>query len=387
FDSLVSKPQPAVNITTPATPSWVASLSWAMSANAVVPGDTFGLTMPCVFTFTNGNKTFDLQAEGKTYATCLLTAGEMSLSYSSVQCTVTNEINNGDVVDGIAYFPITFNVGGSSNPVDLECSTRFKPGMNTITFSDGKNSLSNTAIFNGGEEISRIVLVQEGNNLVLANETSHVRYLPQQGVYQGFEVSEDCGENESTCVEMGLFLNGGSLNCSSLNVFIAKPNEFNEWGFPTIARKVKYRLFFCTNQQVTLKVDQTPPGYRVYFDIQFKYPPVSRIGTRSFASTFCGLDNHYSTWGKTISSLKVGEAGSNGHILKNSSTTTVTSGWTGSFTTTVTRPGNGTNTVIVETPVPTTATTTVSSGWTGSLTTSVSRTGTDGTNTLIVETP
>ena len=96
--------------------------------------------MPCVFKFTASQKSVDLTADGVKYATCQFYSGEEFTTFSSLKCTVNNNLRSSIKALGTVTLPIAFNVGGTGSSVDLEDSKCFTAGTNTVTFNDGSKS-------------------------------------------------------------------------------------------------------------------------------------------------------------------------------------------------------------------------------------------------------
>ncbi|ODV79533.1 bacterial adhesin [Suhomyces tanzawaensis NRRL Y-17324] len=348
FDSL--KYQKGANYPniTPATPSWVATLSWSLDAAKVAPGDTFTLTLPCVFKFTTDSNTINLQADGATYATCTLTGGEILVPYSSMQCTVTNQISNVNLADGTVYFPLTFSVGGSANLADLQNANCFTAGTNTVTFKDGDKALSTTVDFNGGSS----------NNQGIDSLNYNLKVLPSINTYQHYALAGNCPDGYSSGT-LGISGVNAVIDCSSVHAGIT--NDINAWYYPKSSSSDFQFQASCSSNQYTITYSNIPAGYRPFIDFLSTNPGVSlrTVYTDTFTCkngrrTNDGLTR---TWG----SYNNGGTGSNGNVVK-----IVTLTWTGTTTgiTTLpfsTGPGN-TQTVVVEVPVPTT---TVTSTWTG----------------------
>ncbi|RCK66196.1 Agglutinin-like protein 5 [Candida viswanathii] len=112
-----------------------------------MPGNTFTLMMPSVFKFIVTTPEVDLVASGKAYATCRLNVGEEFVPFSTVQCTVSDNVESGETYNGEVSLPFSFSAGASGSSTDIEASRCFVPGENTITFTDGDNRLSIHAYF------------------------------------------------------------------------------------------------------------------------------------------------------------------------------------------------------------------------------------------------
>ncbi|ODV76727.1 uncharacterized protein CANTADRAFT_41270, partial [Suhomyces tanzawaensis NRRL Y-17324] len=411
LDSIVFKCQNNALNPIPATPSWIATLVWGMDSTLVSPDDTFTLTMPCVFSIPLGSNTLDLQAEGKTYATCLVTAGGVSLPYSTIQCTVTNDILLGDVVEGTVFFPVTFNGGGSSSPADLECAVKITSGRNNIAFLDGSSLLSTVVDFNEGSE--------NGKDLLLLN--NYIKSLPASNNLQALVMgSGNCqGQTSVSLVAMTVSVGGinAAIDCDSLEPHVT--NGINDWSFPESSEPGDFDFYTeCSPGRVLFLVNDLAPGLRPYMNFAFSDPTSDAIQVQVSVSNACDDGTEYTDAYLTIYNRLVNEeAGSSGRIIPRPittvttpctgtititstafgndgtnteiievpiTTTTITTAWSGSFTTSTTAIGEGTNTVIIEILIPTV---TITTGWTGSDTTTTTATGDDGTNTLIIETP
>ncbi|ODV79528.1 uncharacterized protein CANTADRAFT_39318, partial [Suhomyces tanzawaensis NRRL Y-17324] len=218
FDSLELSAIPAVEVATPATPSWIAHLSWQMNSTFVAPGDTFLLLMPCVYSVTLGKDTFELIAEGKTYAICPINNGELSDQDSFLYCTVTDEINNGDVVEGKAFIPVTFNIGGPGGSANQLCAQNFVPGLGQIYFDDGSYRLNTETNFGETAEFGR--LATDLNNIV--------RYVPSSDSFEGFASSSSSScPDDSTFNELTLMVPGATIDCDSVKINLAM--SLNSW--------------------------------------------------------------------------------------------------------------------------------------------------------------
>lgn len=118
------------------------------------PGDTFTLTMPCVYKFTDRQTSIPISANGITYAWCDHFNGENIVAYSELECTVSDSVKSDTFATGMLLVPFTFNVGGGGGPVDLTCAKTFNTsGTNRITWTHGDKSLSSTARFNNGSPL------------------------------------------------------------------------------------------------------------------------------------------------------------------------------------------------------------------------------------------
>lgn len=97
--------------------------------------------MPYVFQFITDQSYFTVLAAGTVYATCDFNPGELLLSYSTINCVVSNALMSNIEAEGTITFPFVFNSGGSASLVDLASANIFTTGNNTITFQHGAKIL------------------------------------------------------------------------------------------------------------------------------------------------------------------------------------------------------------------------------------------------------
>ena len=75
-----------------------------------------------------------LTANSIAYATCDFDAGEDTKSFSSLKCTVTDELTEDTSVFGSVILPIAFNVGGSGSKSTITDSKCFQVGTTLSRF-------------------------------------------------------------------------------------------------------------------------------------------------------------------------------------------------------------------------------------------------------------
>ena len=233
----------------PQYPTWNAVLDWSLDGTTTSPGDTFTLIMPCVFKFTTSATSVDLTANGITYATCDLHAGEEFTTYSSLTCTVTDSLSSVHEAMGTVTIPLAFNVGGSGSSVDIADSTCFTAGTNTVTFQDGDTSISTQAYFAAATGSSSGLLYFQ-------------RSVPSLNKLNALAILPDC-PNGYTSGTLGFSSSNSRflIDCSSAEAYIT--NLLNSWNYPTSADSFSYTQT-CTSKSFQITFNNIPAGYRPY---------------------------------------------------------------------------------------------------------------------------
>ena len=211
FDSLVWQNAANYQYSTPAAPSWIATLSWKILGSNVHAGDTFTLNMPCVFKFTTTQDSVDLTVGDTVYATCQFAPGDLVVAYSQLKCTASNNVKASTNAAGSVHFPIAFNVGGSANSVDLQNSQCFTAGSNQVTFTDGDKELTTTANFQGGTNTNG----NSPTDTIVYNN----RVVPSLNKQQLYLLGGTC-PNGYRSGTLGVTIVGGTLDCSTFHASI-----------------------------------------------------------------------------------------------------------------------------------------------------------------------
>lgn len=100
----------------PGSPIWTASIAYKIQGDILEPGqilklgDTFTLTMPCVYKFLDSKPSVDISVNGVIYATCIYFHGQNIVPYSALQCTIDKNIGT-LTVTGTLKVPFIFNAG------------------------------------------------------------------------------------------------------------------------------------------------------------------------------------------------------------------------------------------------------------------------------------
>nr|QTC10007.1 agglutinin-like protein [Spathaspora passalidarum] len=352
----------------PAYPTWWASLSWEIDGSIMNSGDTFTLHMPCVFKFATSEDQLDLVTVNPdtgnpiTYAACNLISGDVVVSFSELQCILSEEVQASTHVFGSLNVPIIFNIGFAGSNVDLVCASMFQKGTNMISFSDGDTIISTEAEFGQGRtQMFRESSVLNKAELIL--------------VHDNFDL---CGEGLSL---LGLVMEfetpGGRFDCNSMGVGIT--NELNAWGAPTTFEKLLEPIPICDNTLFAYDFRRgVPPGFPFIY-ISVKLP--NRQPYFITLSTIYNCDGGGDAY-RTTSSIS-GTYANDDPGPDVDAVDLVTQTYTGSSTqvSTVTFDPNldRTMTIIVQVPVPTVTETSTYDGKTTSYTTITAEPGSTGT--------
>ncbi|EGW32297.1 uncharacterized protein SPAPADRAFT_153035 [Spathaspora passalidarum NRRL Y-27907] len=359
----------------PAYPTWWASLSWEIDGSIMNSGDTFTLHMPCVFKFATSEDQLDLVTVNPdtgnpiTYAACNLISGDVVVSFSELQCILSEEVQASTHVFGSLNVPIIFNIGFAGSNVDLVCASMFQKGTNMISFSDGDTIISTEAEFGQGRtQMFRESSVLNKAELIL--------------VHDNFDL---CGEGLSL---LGLVMEfetpGGRFDCNSMGVGIT--NELNAWGAPTTFEKLLEPIPICDNTLFAYDFRRgVPPGFPFIY-ISVKLP--NRQPYFITLSTIYNCDGGGDAY-RTTSSIS-GTYANDDPGPDVDAVDLVTQTYTGSSTqvSTVTFDPNldRTMTIIVQVPVPTVTETSTYDGKTTSYTTITAEPGSTEPNTSTTRT-
>ena len=354
--------------------SWVATLDWAIQGSKFKAGDTFTLHMPCVFQFTANTPTVQLKVNNDVYATCNFYSGEIITTYSELQCTMSDLVNDQTDVSGTLTVPMFFNTGLTANAVDLTNAKCFKAGDNTVTFTDGNNEISTNVNFNGGQMLGPL----DPNNIIVGS-----RFVPSLNTLQHFLAAGKC-DNGYTSGTLGITVDNTNLDCSTLQAQITL--QLNDWFFPESSQNFNFQTT-CTGNTFTATYNNVPAGFRPFIDIMGSAPSGNNGFIVHYTNDyFCNGDPtvHSNGQGVNWGQPQNTDSGSDGNAA-----VVTTRTWTGSTTRVTTLPYNtapgNTKTIEVDVPIPTT---TVTSTWTGTNTVTTTKTATPGgTASVIVEVP
>ncbi|EGW34043.1 uncharacterized protein SPAPADRAFT_135549, partial [Spathaspora passalidarum NRRL Y-27907] len=357
FDSLVWQQSGTYPYTNgPGFASWIATLSWKIDGSTVSPGDTFTLNLPCVFKFTSTTPTVNLTVGSVNYATCTFNPGDVVVSFSQLQCVLLDTVTPSLDANGSINFPIVFNVGGSALNTDLQDSTCFHSGQNTVSFYDGNNQLSTQATFNNGS-------FTDPNSIVFNN-----RAVPSLNKQQHYLLAGNCPAGyRSGSIGMNIQNSGSQFDCSSIQMAIT--NALNDWYFPETAGNFSY-TYSCSSTSFVVNYKNIPAGYRPFIDALVQVNNgvsvvMNYVNTYTCTGSRSSINNGgTTTWG----AYENNDAGGNGEAVE-----VVTQTYTGSTTKISTMPfstsSDTTKTIVVNVPIPTVTTTTTYVGISTSYTT------------------
>ena len=326
-----------------------AQLEWALDGTIASPGDTFTLVMPCVYKFMTYETSVQLTANSIAYATCDFDAGEDTKSFSSLKCTVTDELTEDTSVFGSVILPIAFNVGGSGSKSTITDSKCFSSGYNTVTFFDGNNQLSTTANFLPRRELAFGLVVSQRLSMSLDTMTNFVMSTPCFMGYQlgklGFTSNDDDFE----------------IDCSSIHVGIT--NEINDWSMPVSSVPFDHTIR-CTSRALYIEFKTIPAGYRPFVDAIVQIPTTEPFFVK-YTNEFACVNGIYTSIPFTSffsQPILYDEALAIGADLVRTTSTVI-----GSITRTTTLPFisrlQKTKTILVLEPIPTTTVTTSHHGF------------------------
>ncbi|RLV96629.1 Agglutinin-like protein 1 [Spathaspora sp. JA1] len=327
----------------PDIPNWIADLSWRIDGSTMLPGDTFTLSMPCVFHFTTMQKSFNLRVGTTNYATCNFNPGIIYSPHSELNCVLSQSVRDSTKAFGTLWVPITFNPGFSAIETDLICSKYFKAGSNEISFYDGNTILTTTATF---EKRPR----NNPNEIVYA-----LRKIPAIDKHQQYLLAGNC-PNGFAAGTLSVLINhkSGSWDCSSIHNGIT--TFLNDWDFPRNAFTTPFVTYTCSSSGYVVVYKDIPAGHRVFLHGLVSIPIGNVLSATYLNKYVCSGSIRPIDESRTVqwNYYRNGEAGSNGYDVK---VETETQTWTGSFTQTSTKTFDETDptiTVVVDVPIPTT---------------------------------
>ncbi|EGW35286.1 uncharacterized protein SPAPADRAFT_64435 [Spathaspora passalidarum NRRL Y-27907] len=338
FDSLTWLDSGNYHIKYPAAPAWIAELGWKIDGSLVSAGDTFTLTMPCVFKFTTTQSSVNLHVGDINYATCDFAPGGLFSANSELHCILLDAVQDSTLVVGKLTLPIVFNTGRSSADVDMFCSTFYKSGLNTVSFTDGDKTLSIVVEFKGGSHSGDI------NRAIYS-----ARILPAGDQGQHYLLGSYC-PGVLKMATIGMTINDGAstFDCSTAHVYLT--NSVNDWYYPQSFESIDPVFITCTPKEFLISYKEVPDGYRVFIEailnIVDGVNPIVYYNDMYMYTT--PIDKSIEvTW---YPYTHVEADGPGKEII------TVTETWTGSYTETVTKPYEDedlTITIDVNVPIPT----------------------------------
>ncbi|RCK64319.1 Agglutinin-like protein 7 [Candida viswanathii] len=375
FTRFVSITKDAVNSYSfegPVLSTWIVTLGWEIDGTRAMPGDTFTLEMPCVYRIFIEETTIDLLAQGVSYATCDVVSGEESSTTSYLRCTMNSGLQESSTVDGILQFPVMFNAGGSASAVDLEASTCFTSGTNTITFIHGQRRLSIQQNFAASTDRlgMPIAYVRTGNTL-----DDLLAMLMAPACEDGYAT----GKLTIAPVDRDI-----ELDCTTQTAGFT--TALNAWHLPTNSRDI-YHSSLCTSRQFAISYSDVGAGYRPFLLVNLRRLQGTSFNVRYTIQNMCQGESfsdrsRQASW-KTLNYGVVDSYGDAMDVVSRTRTGTM------STTLVTTRPFNPsthkTKTIQIYVPIPTTTITTSYLGATTSISTVTAPTG--GTATIIVNNP
>ncbi|EGW35284.1 uncharacterized protein SPAPADRAFT_64434 [Spathaspora passalidarum NRRL Y-27907] len=323
---------------TPASPAWIAELSWKIDGSVVSAGDTFSLTMPCVFRFYTDQDSVNLRVGSTNYATCDFITGGISSTDSELNCVLSDEVEESILAVGKLTFPIVFNIGRSTEDVDLYCSTFYQGGLNTISFMDGDNTLSIDVEFQDGTPSG------DPNGPMYG-----ARMLPSSNRWQNYVLGGLCPGGLSTAT-IGITINDdvSTIDCETANIRLT--NAVNDWFYPESFKTFTTASKLCRSNSFMITYWGVPDGYRVFIEAVINTdgnPPRVQYTNKYLCPTT--IDN--GVWVNWLPYDSVEADGPGKEII------TVTETWTGSDTETITKSFDEdedlTITIAVNIPIPT----------------------------------
>lgn len=240
----------------PELSSWLNTLSWGIDGSQVNAGDTFTLKLLCTFNFITSSPIVDLKVGDNVYATCIFNPGYVTVPYSSMECTASNNVTPQTRATGTVSFAVTYNAGGSGGASDLQDSTCFTTGINTITYEDGPNKISYAVNMNGG--------IGSQNAYNPSDLAYWSMLLPDINMQQNYVLAGDCPGGYTSGV-LGLKVIGQDMDCDSIHSLIS--DSFNPWYFPTsTSTNFQYTTTCNPTDGVTMTFLNVPAGFRPFVD-------------------------------------------------------------------------------------------------------------------------
>ena len=289
----------------PGFPSWLATFEWSIQGSKYKAGDTFTLHMPCVFKFTADTQTVQLMVNNDVYATCNLYSGELITSYSELQCTISDLVNDQTDVSGTLTVPLAFNVGGSANDVDIEGANCYTAGQNTVTFTDGNNQISRNVNFNSGATAGNI----DTDQIIYSS-----RVIPTLNKLQHYLVAGSC-DNGYSSGTLAFTTSNTRLDCSTYHAQITL--QLNSWSFPENTQDFNFQTS-CSGNTFSVTYYNIPAGFRPFIDILGSTTSSSSGTPVTYTNNYyCNGDRYIHSNSKSVtwSSYKNADSGSNGNAV------------------------------------------------------------------------
>ncbi|KAG7662227.1 uncharacterized protein J8A68_004237 [[Candida] subhashii] len=345
-DSVVfKKAATAYDYAAPSYPNWIATLSWEMKGGDIVAGDTFDLTLPCVFKFTATQDYVDLKVQDTVYARCYFQPGDIVVSYSRLECEVANAIRPETDASGKINFPFTFNSGRSHLETDLRCASFFHIGNNVISFLDGSNQLQTTASFEGDNK-------SEPEKILYSN-----RVIPSLNKQQHSVAAGKCSEGHTSGkIGFKVLSEDVTIDCDSQGKGLAK--DFNDWYFPMDSSELSTTSLVCNGATYEVSFENIPSGYTPFLSVLMKVKFGTSVSVYYTSEFKCRGSKQAQNYSRQInwSPYSNDTPGGNGQDVIVTTTT-----YYGSTTLVTTLPyseGVGFKTIVVKVPIPTVTTTT-----------------------------
>ncbi|EGW33473.1 uncharacterized protein SPAPADRAFT_50349 [Spathaspora passalidarum NRRL Y-27907] len=238
----------------PYKPHWFAALSWAIKGTEIFPNNHFYLTLPCVYKF-NTDKDYVplIGTDNVEYGQCFYNPGELSVSYSKLDCVISNNVVKTTNVKGQIHIPLTFNAGGSHHTLDKDCAEKYDAGSNVIAFSGGK-AFKYTVNFAPG-------LPYNPDNGVF-----HIRYHPKANRLQPYLVAGNCPKGYSKGY-MGFEMKTTTarLDCGHWEAKRAESKKFNSWMFAESDQHLS-KSVTCSNNILSVYYKDVDKGDLPYLD-------------------------------------------------------------------------------------------------------------------------
>ncbi|KAG7193471.1 uncharacterized protein KQ657_000538 [Scheffersomyces spartinae] len=382
----------------PSNPNWDVELSWSINGSTMNAGDTYQLTLPCIFKITADVDSFDLVANLQVLANCIFHSGELLVSYSTVTCQLTKAVNSDTMAVGKTSFPITFNVGGGNYDVMRTCATYFEKGTNTLEWTDGTNTLSYDIDFQGG-----FAYGYDTDSIIYS-----LKEVPTISRSLLYLMAGNC-PNGYLSGTLGVTVTNGKLECSSFHQGLT--DYINVW-FNNEDYEQSSFDFTCDGNALTVNYSNIKGKGRPFLNIlvvftggdfltsftnDYYCSGSDLINSNSFIKNWGTYQNGlvqaegiaFTTITTTVDHVTVttekGVSETTYIVLVPMSSTTTTTTWTNEYTSETTDTGTqGTETIIVQVPY---SLTTFTTTWANSYVSTTTVTGEDGTATVIVELP
>ncbi|EGW32687.1 uncharacterized protein SPAPADRAFT_137089, partial [Spathaspora passalidarum NRRL Y-27907] len=349
LDKVEFKPYSNKDPARPYQVHWEATMSWEIQGSKIQPLDTFTLDLPCVFKFITDEPYIALTVGSTEYAHCYFQAGEVFLTFSQLNCVALSSVKDSTDAHGTVRFPFTFNAGGSSLDVDLQCSKKFTSGSNIISFYEGDKEFRYSVNF-----VTQLLTHTD-------DITFHARSIPTLNRLQTYVVAGKCTKGyTSGTLGFEMLDSSSKIDCNSYHASMS--SQFNSWMMAGTAENMEMTVS-CTDSVLIVEYQNIPVGYRPYLDANLAVQEGAATPMIYHNSYTC-VGSRYETdndkdheWSKYSNS----NADSEGMEV-----VFATSTWTGQVTQITTLPFSTgehyTKSIIVQVPIPTVTTTTIYTG-------------------------